>query len=373
MIVRSLPDVDRSSLMAIIHSEEFDLLFSQPSNTLFFNSGSSSLVFFLNLFGESKRVGFQVFTCSTVLDAVRRAKDIPIFMDINKDYFTTTYDIVYAHIDSIDILILSHLCGIPNPDYIRIKELCKQKKVVLIDDLCQTYHAKVEGDFVEDLSDNYYYSFFYDKPISATSGGMLKLTSELYKIAIDKYNGINKDTGSHGKRLLRKLYWMNRLLVPENYKKDFRNGSLWEEYLLSYYPISWSIGLLTFLLNSIVGRVFCKLRLQVKQFPLRRMSDVQLEYILNRLYAFKNNNDRLLSYCKKYNASIPKYMTDSRIECSLAKRCIIRDSPAIRKEGVEIALYNWPYLLCENEAKYPEATSVIRAYVNVPLWYDNIL
>lgn len=30
-------------------------------------------------------------------------------MDIDKDYFTTTYDIVEKHIDSIDILILSHL------------------------------------------------------------------------------------------------------------------------------------------------------------------------------------------------------------------------------------------------------------------------
>lgn len=373
MIVRSLPDVDRDLLLHAIHSEEVNLPFSQPPNTFFFNSGSSSLLFFLNMFGEGKRVGLQVFTCSSVFDTVKRAKDIPIFMDIDKDFFTTNYDIVYNYINTIDILILSHLCGIPNPDYISIKELCKQKKVILIDDLCQTYHARVGDSLLEDLSDNYFYSFFYDKPISAASGGMLKLTSEFYQRAIDRYYSIDKDTESHGRRLLRKLFWMNRLLAPEFYKKDFRNDSLWEEFLLSYYPISWSIGLLRCLLYSITGRVFCKLGLKASRLPLRRMSDVQLGYIINRLNAFRNNNYSLLSYCKKHKIPIPKYLTDSRIECSLAKRCIISDNPGIRKEGVEIALYNWPHLICENETEYPEAVSVVRDCINIPLWCDDIL
>lgn len=73
----------------------------------FFNSGASSLLFFLNLFGTKKRVGLQVFTCSTVLDVIQMAEDRVVLMDIDKDYFTTTYDIVEKHIDSIDILILS--------------------------------------------------------------------------------------------------------------------------------------------------------------------------------------------------------------------------------------------------------------------------
>lgn len=370
MIVRSLPDIDRELLLTTLHSKAGNTSFTPPLNTLFFNSGSSSLVFFLSLFGANKRVGLQVFTCSTVLDAVKRAKDTLIFMDINRVYFTTTYDIVHKHINSIDILVLTHLFGIPNPDYIRIKELCKQKGVVLIDDLCQTYHAKIGGRFVEDLSDNYFYSFFYDKPISATSGGMLKLTSELYNEAVDKYLAIDKDSELHGKGLLRKLYWMNCLLSPEIYKKDFRNNSLWEEFLLSHYPISCPVSLLKFLLSSIVGKVFCKLRLQVVEFPIQRMSEIQLSYILNRLYTFKNNNGRLLSFCKKHNVPIPQYLENPNIECSLGKRCIIHDTLEIRKEGVEIALYNWPHLICENVAEYPEAASVIRLCINVPLWYD---
>lgn len=237
MIARSKPNVDYNFLWECIcgKGQQID---NTISNSFFFNSGASSLLFFLNLFGTKKRVGLQVFTCSTVLDVIQMAEDRVVLMDIDKDYFTTTYDIVEKHIDSIDILILSHLFGIPNPDYLRIKQLCQLRGVVLIDDLCQTFHAKIGGYFLEDLSDNYFYSFFYDKPISATSGGMLKLSDDLYTKAFDVYNALEKESDSRGKLLLRKLFWMSYLLEPQYYKYDFRNNSLWNEVLLGYYPLS---------------------------------------------------------------------------------------------------------------------------------------
>lgn len=251
MIARSKPNVDYNFLWECIcgKGQQID---NTISNSFFFNSGASSLLFFLNLFGTKKRVGLQVFTCSTVLDVIQMAEDRVVLMDIDKDYFTTTYDIVEKHIDSIDILILSHLFGIPNPDYLRIKQLCQLRGVVLIDDLCQTFHAKIGGYFLEDLSDNYFYSFFYDKPISATSGGMLKLSDDLYTKAFDVYNALEKESDSRGKLLLRKLFWMSYLLEPQYYKYDFRNNSLWNEVLLGYYPLSCPLLLLRALLYSCI-------------------------------------------------------------------------------------------------------------------------
>lgn len=116
MIVRARPDINQSELLKSLKGE-YPLINKQENNTLFFNGGSSSLLFFLSLFGKGKRVGLQVFTCSTVLDTIKSAKDIAVLMDINTDFFSTTYDTVKRVIDSIDILILSHLLGIPNPDY----------------------------------------------------------------------------------------------------------------------------------------------------------------------------------------------------------------------------------------------------------------
>ena len=299
MIARSKPNVDYNFLWECIcgKGQQID---NTISNSFFFNSGASSLLFFLNLFGTKKRVGLQVFTCSTVLDVIQMAEDRVVLMDIDKDYFTTTYDIVEKHIDSIDILILSHLFGIPNPDYLRIKQLCQLRGVVLIDDLCQTFHAKIGGYFLEDLSDNYFYSFFYDKPISATSGGMLKLSDDLYTKAFDVYNALEKESDSRGKLLLRKLFWMSYLLEPQYYKYDFRNNSLWNEVLLGYYPLSCPLLLLRALLYSIVGRVFCKLHLVVKhEYKIKRMSDLQKQYVLHMIDRFNNNNKNLIAYCRK--------------------------------------------------------------------------
>lgn len=314
MIARSKPNVDYNFLWECIcgKGQQID---NTISNSFFFNSGASSLLFFLNLFGTKKRVGLQVFTCSTVLDVIQMAEDRVVLMDIDKDYFTTTYDIVEKHIDSIDILILSHLFGIPNPDYLRIKQLCQLRGVVLIDDLCQTFHAKIGGYFLEDLSDNYFYSFFYDKPISATSGGMLKLSDDLYTKAFDVYNALE-------------------------------------------------------LLYSIVGRVFCKLHLVVKhEYKIKRMSDLQKQYVLHMIDRFNNNNKNLIAYCRKNHLRLPLYMCNSLIECSLAKRGILHDGPTINKENVEVALYNWPYLI-DSDNNYPIADSVIKEYVNIPIWSD---
>ena len=369
MIARSKPNVDYNFLWECIcgKGQQID---NTISKSFFFNSGASSLLFFLNLFGTKKRVGLQVFTCSTVLDVIQMAEDRVVLMDIDKDYFTTTYDIVEKHIDSIDILILSHLFGIPNPDYLRIKQLCQLRGVVLIDDLCQTFHAKIGGYFLEDLSDNYFYSFFYDKPISATSGGMLKLSDDLYTKAFDVYNALEKESDSRGKLLLRKLFWMSYLLEPQYYKYDFRNNSLWNEVLLGYYPLSCPLLLLRALLYSIVGRVFCKLHLVVKhEYKIKRMSDLQKQYVLHMIDRFNNNNKNLIAYCRKNHLHLPLYMCNSLIECSLAKRGILHDGPTINKENVEVALYNWPYLI-DSDNNYPIADSVIKEYVNIPIWSD---
>jgi len=163
---------------------------------------------------------------------------------------------------------------------------------------------------------------------------------------------------------------MSYLLEPQYYKYDFRNNSLWNEVLLGYYPLSCPLLLLRALLYSIVGRVFCKLHLVVKhEYKIKRMSDLQKQYVLHMIDRFNNNNKNLIAYCRKNHLHLPLYMCNSLIECSLAKRGILHDGPTINKENVEVALYNWPYLI-DSDNNYPIADSVIKEYVNIPIWSD---
>ena len=372
MIVRSCPNIDEELLLSLLNNRNLQETAFQSANVFFFNSGSSSLRFFLSLLGSNKRIGLQVFTCPTVLEAVNMSGCIPVFMDINKDYFTTTLDIVSQHIHLIDVLILTHICGVPNPDYIEIKGLCKKNGIVLIDDLCQTFQAKVLNQLLEDLSENYFYSFFFDKPIAAASGGMLKVSADLYKKALLAYKRLPKENSDTGKKLLRKLYWMNKLLDPKLYSRDFRTDTIWDEFLLEYYPLSLNIKYLHGLLYSKIGVLFAKLRLKTSKHSIRRMSDIQRFYILRQLEQFTSTNHRLINYCLKHRIELPSYLTNDRIECSLSKRCLIKDNSQIEKECKEIALYNWPNLICRDKSEFPVAASVLENYINLPLWHNNI-
>ena len=68
MIVRSCPNIDEELLLSLLNNRNLQETAFQSANVFFFNSGSSSLRFFLSLLGSNKRIGLQVFTCPTVLE-----------------------------------------------------------------------------------------------------------------------------------------------------------------------------------------------------------------------------------------------------------------------------------------------------------------
>ena len=368
MIVRALPDFNQFAYNNAIRS-------SAPENDglFYFNSGSSAITFFLSLFGKGKRVGIQVFTCSTVLDSIIRAGDIPFFMETNSDFFTTTIDIVNQHIHDIDILILSHICGIPNPDYPSIKKLCHMNKVTVLDDLCQTFHSAWGGHLLEELSDNYVYSFFYDKPISATKGGALKVSKYFYEQAKINYDNLPQETEKDGHRNLNRLYWMSRLLMPQHYQRDFRTWCSWELYILGAYPKKWPISMLKILVNpSISMRISKLMKSSGSPDIIKRLSDVHIKYIQGCMKSYKNNNHILLDFCKHLGVNLPIYMNDKRIECSIAKRAIMPQSvmSLLGNVKVELGLYNWEQLI-DNTADY-QCKSILKDNTNVPVsskWY----
>ena len=130
MIVRARTEIDEELIIRLLEGQEYK--FQAASECYFSNSGSASLRFFLKLQGSGKRVGVQVYTCPTVLEAITAEGCIPVFLDINPEYYTSTIDYVKDTIDKMDILLLTHLFGIPNPDYLEIKELCREHNVVLV-------------------------------------------------------------------------------------------------------------------------------------------------------------------------------------------------------------------------------------------------
>lgn len=377
MIVRARTTIDERLLKGLADGIVTLDKYKCTSN-YFFDSGSSSLRFFLRLFGKRKKVGIQVYTCSTVLDAIRSEEDEAIFLDVDISYYTSRIDEIRSKIHLMDILVLTHLFGIPNPDYLAIKELCRENGVILIDDLCQTFHAKIGETYLEDLSDNYFYSFFYDKPISMLAGGMLKVSAggTIMNNAEVNYAKLPKKKDNEGRKQLKILFLMHELLSPDLYIREFRYGSGWKT-ILRYWPV-W--GGKKYLNRIIKGRWLKVVSLiqnrLIKSKPRKReikiMSDVEVEYVLNMFDSFTNNNHILLDFYKRHGFVIPSYLKDNRITCSVAKRAIVDFE--VHLDDVQVGLYNWPDLICDKNdyENYPGAVNIIKKCTNIPVWTDYI-
>ena len=369
MIVRARTEIKEDLLLELLAEGARGV--PAPTSCFFVNSGSSALRLFLKVLGPGKRVGVQVYTCPTVLESIIAEGCTAVFLDVNPDYYTTTIRIVEERIEEMDVLLLTHLFGIPNPDYLSIKELCQRHDVVLVDDLCQTFHSKVGGAYLEDLSDNYIYSFFYDKPISCISGGMLKVSDHYLDTAKTLYDRLPKDKDKTGRRNLKMLLLMHKLLSPERYSTEFRNGVAWK-WVLGAWPLRWSLNLLNHLLHSKCVRLINKVFKSNEDLIIRRMSDVERDYVLSMMGSFSNNNDILVSFFTHRKQVLPAYLLDSSIEPSVAKRAIVDHRVII--DGVQIGLYNWPELICEKNSysSFPNSVGIIKSHVNIPCWTERI-
>ena len=137
-------------------------------NQFFFSSGRGSLKWLLRILRRLRKkslgVGLQAFTCQVVPQAILESGNYPVFFDISPEYYTSLIDDLAF--EQIDILILTHLFGIPNPDYFRICDICNRKNIFLIDDLALTFKSSVVMEEIGYASDAAFYSFGFDKPIS---------------------------------------------------------------------------------------------------------------------------------------------------------------------------------------------------------------
>lgn len=365
MIARTRPYINTKQAYLFLKSYKSRAL-NLSDNIFFLDSGQACLRVFLKSFQKPMRVGVQVFSCPTVLKAIVDAGCEAIFMDISIDYFSSSLEDINRVIDNIDVLILTHTFGIPNPEYKQIKNVCKAKNVILIDDLCQTYHAKVDEIYLEDLSDNYFYSFFYDKPISCASGGMLKVDISLQNQIIDILNNCPKENENEGRRKIQRLINVQNLLSPDIYEKDFRTGNIFETFLLSTIPPFINYKVLYRLLASPINKIAALLLPRYSYSnSLKRMSNIQIAFILHLFKHYRDRNSLLLDYFESNQLQIPKYLCNDNITCSCSQRAIVMKND-VCLSNAEIKLYNWPELL-DTKHRYKNAEYIIENYVNIPI------
>jgi dTDP-4-amino-4,6-dideoxygalactose transaminase len=391
MFVRARPYVNAKILAYSIKagSEKFETI-DKDKTKLFFNSGSAALKWFLlcqkNILNRRLKVGVQAYTCISVNDAVVESGNDIVFLDLSKGSFTTLFDKVSAE-HGLDILILTHLFGIPNADYLLISEWCRDRNIILINDLSQTVRATICGKEIEDYDDYYFYSFAFDKPISIGFGGMIKV-KENDLFLIDCYE--NELEFIKNDILGMKIFFLYYILTsPDIYIKEFRYGGPFE-YVFLFLPLSmiekYSFAIYSILSSHInryltkclriFNRSICK-----QQIRILKMTNRQLYFLYKMMDRFESERANRRAVAEIFIKRFHNFFLEQKIDgISYGSRfsVITPDSHKFINEleakNVELGCYNWPTLACgkKNENYFPNSVKISNTIINVPIWSQDI-
>lgn len=404
---RIRPYINRDFLNFILKnkdaSKKHDDSIRPAKNEFFFSSGRGSLKWLLSNIRELKqkflRVGIQAFTCQVVPQAILESNNIPVFFDISSKYYTTL--ISNINFDDIDVLILTHLFGIPNPDYFKICKKCKKKQIIVIDDLALTFRSSIGGEEIGYASNAAFYSFGFDKPVSCYSGGLLRVNKDsLIDQLQDNFDNLPEESNKRQLNDLTKLRVFYELFDKNKYVHGF-----FYDIDNHFLPIInfWEFrGKEVYRAFFFLRRLFsytCKLffrKNQGKPDPIEmvRMGQLKYDYLTTLFHLYPDVHKRRLLAANKAkekiqsifgNISLPT--SRDNIESSWHRLPMLASQDKRhqiiqwgKENGIEIGAYNWSVLSFEpfEELKYlkpemfPISNLVKTQILNLPIWDEQI-
>lgn len=197
---------------------QYESMFAQKLGTKYavmVNSGSSALLLMLAALIER---GICKFNKQVVVPALSWATDVssitllglqPVFVDCNmKDLSVDLNKLEYIFKkESPSALLLVSILGLV-PDMDKIQELCTKYKVVLIEDVCESYGSKYNGQNLGTFGTMSAFSSYYGHTYSSIEGGVVATDSEYYYnlLVMLRSHGWNRDCTESKKKELRDEY-----------------------------------------------------------------------------------------------------------------------------------------------------------------------
>jgi perosamine synthetase len=147
---------------------------------LVFNSGTSALYTLLLAHDiKGKEVIVPSFTFIATANTVILAGGIPVFAEIEDETFGLDYEDVKKRITSKTKIIMPiHYGGFPARDIEKLKKLCEEKNILLIEDNAESYGSKINDKFTGTFGNSSIISFCQNKIISTGEGGMILTNSK---------------------------------------------------------------------------------------------------------------------------------------------------------------------------------------------------
>lgn len=151
--------------------------------SLFVNSGSSAN--YMTLAGIRETYGNGEVILSPIgwasdVSAVIAAGFKPVFADVGLKNFAMKEEEVIAKItDNTKAVLLTHVLGY-NGMTQRLRDICTERDIVLIEDVCESHGAAFEGQKLGTIGDVSNFSFYYAHHMSTIEGGMICTNDERF-------------------------------------------------------------------------------------------------------------------------------------------------------------------------------------------------
>ena len=201
-------------------TKNFEKIFAKKigaKHALMVNSGSSANLLMLStlvnpLFKNSLKINDEVLIpaiCwSTSLWPIVQLGLKPIFVDVDLSTLNISIkDLKNKISNKTKAIMCVHVLGISS-DMDEIKKICKKKKILILEDTCESLGASFNKSSLGTIGEFGSYSFYYSHQITSGEGGMVVCNNT------KNYN-ILKSLRSHG--------WSRDTIFHKEYKKKYKN------------------------------------------------------------------------------------------------------------------------------------------------------
>jgi 8-amino-3,8-dideoxy-alpha-D-manno-octulosonate transaminase len=158
------------------------------------SSGTSALTTAMAALGIG--VGDEVimpsFTFVASFEAVLSVGAIPVLVDIDETLTLQPAAVRAAITPRTKCIMPVHMCGSP-ADLGALQEICKEHKLILLEDACQSIGAKYRGRSLGTIGDAGTFSFDFVKTITCAEGGVVMTNNEDIYIKSDGYTDHGHD------------------------------------------------------------------------------------------------------------------------------------------------------------------------------------
>ena len=132
--------------------------------------------------------------------AILYAGGKPFYLDMDEKYFAPKYNDFLHFYKKYKFkgIVWVHIGGIISPDFLKVRNFCKKKKLFLIEDCAHAHGSSIKGINAGAKSTGGAFSFFPTKVMTTMEGGMITTNDELiYKRSMSLRNQ-GKRAGNFG-------------------------------------------------------------------------------------------------------------------------------------------------------------------------------